>query len=58
MTEEQWPICSGVFARPILHAATFSEDMTFHRSHRAEIKGSIVTKSWSPAPICRNVFPL
>lgn len=29
-----------------------------YRSRCAEIKRSIVTKSWLPAPICRNVFPL
>jgi hypothetical protein len=45
MTEQQWPICSGVFARLILHAATFAADMTFHRSRRAEIKRGIETKA-------------
>jgi hypothetical protein len=45
MTEQQRPICSGVFARVIRDAATFAADMTFHRSRRAEIKRVIQTKA-------------
>jgi hypothetical protein len=44
MTEEQRPTCSGVAARPILQAAFFAADMTFHRSRRAEFKRLIVKK--------------
>jgi hypothetical protein len=67
MTEQQRPICSGVFARLILHAVLFAADMAFHRSRPAEIKRGVkqrpgdavgVTKSWLPALIYRNVFPL
>ncbi len=41
MTEQQRPICSGVFARLILQPAIFAADMTFHRLRRAEIKRGI-----------------
>jgi lipid-A-disaccharide synthase-like uncharacterized protein len=61
MTEQHRPICSGVFARPILHKGGFVSGMPFLRLPRGEIKPAIKKKvagGLSTAALWRNLRPM